>query len=50
MSIHPFLRPMPVMPPLEPYYQTDRRSEAPMRLRPLTALDQMYAYFGSDLA
>ena len=32
----------------ELYFQEDRQPEAPVRLRPLTALEQMYAYWGSD--
>ena len=50
MSIHPFPRPRAALPVLEHYYQTDRRSDPPVRLRLMTALDQMYAYFGTDLA
>jgi hypothetical protein len=49
MSVHPAPRPKPSVPVLEPYFQTDRRADAPLRLRPMTALDQMYAYFGTDL-
>ena len=50
MSLHPFPRPKAALPVLEPYYQTDRRSDPPVRLRLMTALDQMYAYFCNDLA
>ncbi|MBN8633278.1 MAG: hypothetical protein J0L76_20780 [Rhodobacterales bacterium] len=49
MSIHPFPRPVAAV-PVEPYFQTDRSTETPIRLRPLTALEQMYAYWGSDRA
>ena len=46
MSIHTFpLRPVSFV-PVDPYYQ-DTRDPAPL-LRPMTALDQMYAYWGSD--
>jgi len=48
MSIHPFPRHPQAVQPVEPYFQADRRSEAVVRLRPLTALEQMYAYWGSD--
>ena len=50
MSIHPFPRRPVLAVPVEPYFQTDRNAEAPVRLRPLTALEQMYAYWGSDRA
>ena len=50
MSIHPF-PPRPVIAvPVEPYFQSEFSAEAPVRLRPLTALEQMYAYWGSDRA
>ncbi len=50
MSIHPFLtrKPAPGA-PLEPYFVAEAAAPAP-RLRPLTALEQMYAYWGSDRA
>ena len=50
MSIHPFpaRKPKPI-PSLEPYFQADKTG-APPPLRPLTALEQMYAYWGSDRA
>ncbi|MFN3994447.1 MAG: hypothetical protein ACK4IU_16230 [Tabrizicola flagellatus] len=32
------------------YYQTDRSAERVVRLRSLTAVEQMYAYWGSDRA
>lgn len=50
MSVHPFPRPKAALPVLDPYYQTDRRADPPVPFRPMTALDQMYAYFGTDLA
>lgn len=50
MSVHPFPLPRPEAPPFDQYFQADRRPVAPIRLRPLVALDQMYAYFGTDLA
>ncbi|OYX21444.1 MAG: hypothetical protein B7Z04_03140 [Rhodobacterales bacterium 32-66-9] len=50
MTVHPFPRPRPPQPPVDPYFQTDRRPAGPVRLRALGALDQMYAYFGSDTA
>lgn len=50
MSVHPFPRPRTLLPVLDPYYQTDRRAAPPVPYRPMTALDLMYAYFGSDLA
>ncbi|WP_167850968.1 MULTISPECIES: hypothetical protein [Tabrizicola] len=50
MSIHPFPR-RPAAPlPVEPYYQHDQATAPVVRLRPLTALEQMYAYWGSDRA
>jgi hypothetical protein len=48
MSIHPFPRRPLTAHPVEPYFQTDRSAEVVVRLRPLTALEQMYAYWGSD--
>lgn len=50
MSVHPFPRRMTPALPIEPYYQPDQAAEPPVRLRPLTALEQMYAYWGSDRA
>ncbi len=50
MSVHPFPSRKPAPPPVDPYYQVDRRPEAPLRLLPLTALEEMYAYWGSDRA
>lgn len=54
MSVHSLPRradalPVPPLPVLEPYFQADRAAPAPV-LRPLTALDRMYAYWGSDRA
>lgn len=50
MSIHPFPRRPVAAQPVEPYFQAERAVESPIRLRPLTALEQMYAYWGSDRA
>ena len=50
MSIHPFPRRPVLAVPVEPYFQRDPGAEAPVLLRPLTALEQMYAYWGSDRA
>jgi hypothetical protein len=50
MSIHPFPRRPVLAVPVEPYFQPDLGAEVPVRLRPLTALEQMYAYWGSDRA
>lgn len=50
MSVHPFLNRKPqAAAPIEPYFQVEAAAPAP-RLRPLTALEQMYAYWGSDRA
>lgn len=49
MSIHPFRQPRPaVQPPIEPYFSSEPVIVPAPRLRPLTALEQMYAYWGSD--
>jgi hypothetical protein len=48
MSVHPFPRRTSATYPVEPYYQSDPQAEPTVRLRPLTALEQMYAYWGSD--
>jgi hypothetical protein len=49
MSAHPFpIRKPHSAAPVEPYFQNVPQP-AP-HLRPLTALDQMYAYWGSDRA
>ena len=50
MSVHPFPRRMTPALPIGSYYQPERAAERPLRLRPLTALEQMYAYWGSDRA
>lgn len=51
MSIHPFLKPAPqAAQPIEPYFSPEAASLPAPRLRPLTALEQMYAYWGSDRA
>jgi hypothetical protein len=49
MSSHPFLLCKPGPAPLEPYFVAEPVGPAP-RLRPLSALEQMYAYWGSDRA
>jgi hypothetical protein len=49
MSIHPFRLPRPAaLPTLEPYFSTEPIAQPVPALRPLTALEQMYAYWGSD--
>jgi hypothetical protein len=51
MSIHPFRKPLRAVPaPLEPYYAAEPGPAPAPLLRPLTALEQMYAYWGSDRA
>lgn len=50
MSVHPFLNRKPqAAAPIEAYFQAEPVVATP-RLRPLTALEQMYAYWGSDRA
>lgn len=49
MSVHPFLNRKPqAAVPVEPYFAAEPVLAAP-RLRKLTALEQMYAYWGSDV-
>jgi hypothetical protein len=36
------------IPPVEPYFSVEPVTQPALRLRPLTALEQMYAYWGSD--
>ncbi len=36
--------------PAQAYYSAPSLKPGPVRLSPLTALDEMYAYFGSDRA
>ncbi|WP_157971134.1 hypothetical protein [Pseudogemmobacter bohemicus] len=36
--------------PAQAYYNTPSQKPAPVQLSPLTALEEMYAYFGSDRA
>ncbi len=36
--------------PAQAYYTAPSQKPAPVRLSALTALDEMYAYFGSDRA
>jgi hypothetical protein len=51
MSVHPSSKPFrAVLPPLEPYYAAEPVVVPAPALRPLTALEQMYAYWGSDRA
>ena len=48
MSVHPFPKKQPQAAPIEPYFSA---VALPAQiLRPLTALEQMYAYWGSDRA
>ena len=48
MSIDPVPRRTAAPLPVEPYYQSENPDTPLIRLRPLTALEQMYAYWGSD--
>jgi hypothetical protein len=49
MSVHPFRQPRrDAAPILAPYFVAEAVSLPSPRLRPLTALEQMYAYWGSD--
>ena len=49
MSVHPFRQPRrDAAPVLEPYFSSEAVTPPAPRLRPLTALEQMYAYWGSD--
>lgn len=52
MSVVPFpgrnAAPIPAV--AVPYFQTDRDTRRVVRLRSLTAVEQMYAYWGSDRA
>ncbi|NHB76255.1 hypothetical protein [Rhodobacter calidifons] len=48
MSIHLFPRRTAAPVPVEPYYQAEKPETPVVPLRPLTALEQMYAYWGSD--
>ncbi len=50
MSIHPFPRRPAAPVPVEPCYQPEKDLTPPVRLRPLTELQQMYAYWGPDRA
>ncbi|WP_170971930.1 hypothetical protein [Rhodobacter sp. SY28-1] len=51
MSVLPFRRKVAVSVPgpLDPYYQEDPRPTPAPVLRRLTEIEQMYAYWGSDL-
>lgn len=48
MSVHPFPNARPQALPIEPYFSAPALPATP--LRPLTALEQMYAYWGFDRA
>ncbi|MDX5350625.1 MAG: hypothetical protein LPJ95_07965 [Paracoccaceae bacterium] len=48
MSVHSLPQRATAIPVLQPYFQADRLPATPVVLRPLTALEQMYAYWGSD--
>ncbi|WP_155523089.1 hypothetical protein [Tabrizicola thermarum] len=50
MSVIPFRRGVaaPVAPETAPYYKADATPVPVRTLRPLTAIEQMYAYWGSD--
>lgn len=52
MSVIPFRRDVaaPVVALIEPYYHADTRAVPVRKLRQLTEIEQMYAYWGSDLA
>lgn len=50
MSNHSLPRRPVAIFPMAPYYQADRDAAPPVHLRPLTALEQMYAYWGYDRA
>lgn len=52
MLVVPFRRKVAVPPwiPVELYYQNDSRPAKEPDLRVLTEIEQMYAYWGSDLA
>lgn len=52
MSVVPFQKRSAPPFPAEaaPYFQTVRDADRVVRLRSLTAVEQMYAYWGSDLA
>jgi hypothetical protein len=50
MSILPFPRRPAANLPVESYDQSDRSAQPPVQLRKLSALEQMYAYWGADRA
>jgi hypothetical protein len=51
MSVHPFRQSRPqAAAPIEPYFTAEPLTVPEPRLRPLSALEQMYAYWGSDRA
>jgi hypothetical protein len=51
MSVIPFRRgrAAPALAPMEPYYEAEPQPLPIRRLRSLTEIEQMYAYWGSDL-
>jgi hypothetical protein len=49
MSVVPFRRKVAVPLPAELYYQNDPRPAEAPDLRALSEIEQMYAYWGSDL-
>ena len=46
MSVQPFPKKKPLPAPIEPYFSATAAPVQPVR--PLTALEQMYVYWGSD--
>lgn len=51
MSVHPFLnRKAQAAMPIEPYFSAEAAAQPAPRLRVMTALEQMYVYWGSDRA
>lgn len=51
MSVIPFRREVaaPVVALIAPYYHAETTAVPVRKLRPLTEIEQMYAYWGSDL-
>ena len=50
MSVHPFVNRKPQVGPTESYFTVESVARSVPRLRTLTALEQMYAYWGADRA
>jgi hypothetical protein len=48
MSVLPFPRRPVVNQPVAPYFQSEQSAQPIVRLLRLSALEQMYAYWGSD--